>query len=433
MRYISGFLIILIFCFSVVGAAFLGFHFWKIETAKTTIETPTLFEVKKGDRAGAVLQNIFENSFEPHILKLWMRQNPNLLGLKAGIYEIPAHAQVRTILELFISGKTKSYQITLLEGTRVSDMLETLKNNQNLKHEIPEGTTETDLAKLLDLDGHKNLEGLFLPDTYTFSIGDTDLSILKRAYKAEKDYLEVAYKKRAENLPYASSYEALIMASIIEKESAVASERPQVASVFVNRLRKGMKLQTDPTVIYGVKDRYKGKIYESFLTDVNPYNTYVIQGLPPTPIAAPGRDAIDAALHPDDTPYLYFVAKGPDSREGHVFSETDIEHQKAVLDYRKSVKEYKESLLNPATTNKLKTEEGAKPKDETKPEDKAKSEAESKSEANVEVEDKSKTEVDTKAEDKNKSEGEVKSKDAVKTETESPSKEAPLNSEIEIK
>ena len=169
----------------------------------------------------------------------------------------------------------------------------------------------------------------FLPETYAYTTHASDISILRRAYQDMRAFLQQSWDKRQANLPYKTPYEALIMASIIEKETGQPEERAQIASVFVNRLRLGMKLQTDPTVIYGVKDRYDGNIRRSDLTDVNPYNTYVIDGLPPTPIAMPGKASIEAALNPKSTDYLYFVAKG----EVPTTSKTLDEHNRAVREY----------------------------------------------------------------------------------------------------
>lgn len=341
MRFFCG-LLILCFTAAVVWAS--GFLTWQLGSIEFTVTDnpePALVTVKRGDSAGTVIREIFHDRFDSRVLRLWLKQNPGLTKLKAGTYEIPPRTGVREVLAIILSGKEKSYQITLVEGTRVSDILRVLQGAEKLKHELPQDAKPEDLPKLLEISDHPNPEGLFLADTYQFRLGDSDVSVLKRAYEASQKFLEQEWQRRDADLPYASPYEALIMASIIEKESAVSSERPQIASVFVNRLRKGMKLQTDPTVIYGVGDRYQGKIYRSFLEDKNPYNTYVIEGLPPTPIAAPGKDAIKAALHPDATDYLFFVARGPDSREGHVFSKDDRSHSKAVSDYRKAVREYK--------------------------------------------------------------------------------------------
>ncbi|SUC18602.1 aminodeoxychorismate lyase [Proteus mirabilis] len=177
-----------------------------------------------------------------------------------------------------------------------------------------------------------HLEGWFAPDTYHYTAGTTDIAILKRAYQQMEKTLEEEWLKRDSDLPYKSAYEMLIMASIIEKETGIDAERTKVASVFVNRLKRNMRLQTDPTVIYGLGDKYRGTIYRSDLNGYTPYNTYQIDGLPPTPIAMPSVASIKAAAHPADTRYLYFVADGTG---GHKFSTTLAEHNKAVAQYRR--------------------------------------------------------------------------------------------------
>ena len=341
MRFICGFLILCLAMTAILACFFLTWQFGSIEFSRTANAEPVLVTVNRGENAGGVIRELFNDRFDSRVLRLWLRQNPGLTQLKAGTYEIPPGSGVRQVLAIILSGREKSYQITFVEGTRVKDMLAVLRASEKLAHSLPAETRPEDLPEILGIGDHPNPEGLFLADTYQFRLGDSDVSVLKRAYEAEKSFLEQEWQSRDENLPYSSAYEALVMASIIEKESAVREERPQIASVFVNRLRKGMKLQTDPTVIYGVGDRYQGKIYRSFLEDRNPYNTYIIEGLPPTPIAAPGRDAIRAALHPDATDYLFFVARGPDSREGHIFSRDDSSHRKAVQEYRRAVREYK--------------------------------------------------------------------------------------------
>jgi UPF0755 protein len=190
------------------------------------------------------------------------------------------------------------------------------------------------LAELMDkIDGNqRHGEGEFAPETYYFSAGTSDLNLLKRAYRRMRDDLSHAWQNKAEKLPYKTAYEALIMASIIEKETGIAEERSEISGVFVRRLRKGMRLQTDPTVIYGMGDKYKGNIRRKDLTTDTIYNTYTRFGLPPSPIALPSKAAIDAALNPKQGKSLYFVATGKEGR--HVFSNTLLEHNKAVRRYQ---------------------------------------------------------------------------------------------------
>ncbi|MGB2078866.1 MAG: endolytic transglycosylase MltG, partial [Vibrio sp.] len=197
--------------------------------------------------------------------------------------------------------------------------------------------SEAQIAKALDLP-YAKLEGLLLPETYNYTKGMSDLDVLKRAAVALQTELDVQWNDRQNDLPLKSAYEALILASIIEKETAEDSERAKVASVFINRLNIGMKLQTDPTVIYGMGDRYQGNIRRSDLRRATPYNTYVIYGLPPTPIAMVSKKSIQAATHPDKTKYLYFVATG---KGGHVFNTNLKDHNRSVQAYLKVLRSQK--------------------------------------------------------------------------------------------
>ena len=198
---------------------------------------------------------------------------------------------------------------------------------------------EAEIAKMLGLSSEK-LEGWISPDTYNYVPYSTDFELLKRAYQKQQKALDDAWQNRVENLPLANPYEMLILASIVEKETGVANERPQVASVFVNRLKQGWKLETDPTVIYGLGERYNGKIYKKDLQEATPYNTYVIDGLPPTPIAMPSEAALKAVSQPDSTPYFFFVADGTG---GHKFSRSLNEHNQAVKEWRKIERERKQT------------------------------------------------------------------------------------------
>ena len=194
--------------------------------------------------------------------------------------------------------------------------------------------SDEEVAKSLGLS-HTNLDGLLMPETYHFVAGESDLSILKRASRHLQQTVKQVWENRNTTIPLKNDYELLILASIIEKETAVAKERDKVASVFVNRLNKKMRLQTDPTVIYGIGESFNGDITKKDLRTPTPYNTYVISGLPPTPIAMVGKSAIEAAAHPADTPYFYFVADG---FGGHQFSKTLAEHNKAVQVYLKRLR-----------------------------------------------------------------------------------------------
>lgn len=249
--------------------------------------------------------------------------------LQVGEYRIDPNTTPKHLLEKFQAGNVVSYQITLVEGKTFQDYLNILSSQDKLVDDLP-GKRFEEIKQQLALD-IEHPEGWFYPDTYRYVAGTTYSSILLQAHQRMQQVLAEEWKDREENLPYQYPYEALIMASIIEKETGVAHERKQIAGVFVRRLQKGMRLQTDPTIIYGLGDSYEGNIRRQHLRQPTPYNTYLISGLPPTPIAMPGREAIHAALHPDDGNALFFVAKGDGS---HQFSETLEEHNKAVRHYQ---------------------------------------------------------------------------------------------------
>ncbi|EPP20533.1 endolytic transglycosylase MltG [Vibrio fluvialis] len=266
--------------------------------------------------------------------KLVRRFHPELTQIKAGTYQLMPDMKLAQALKLLVSGKEHQFVITFVEGSRFSEWMAILEQNEQLKHTLTE-SSEADIAKQLGIEQSK-LEGLFLAETYHFTKGVSDLDILKRAHRKLEGILNSAWETRQENLPLTSPYQALILASIIEKETAVESERERIASVFVNRLNKRMRLQTDPTVIYGMGDNYDGNIRKKDLRAPTPYNTYVINGLPPTPIAMPGEASIRAALNPEQSAYLYFVASG---NGGHVFSKNLTEHNRAVRAYLKQLRQ----------------------------------------------------------------------------------------------
>jgi len=266
-------------------------------------------------------------------LKAYVKLRPDLASLKKGTYSIPTGINTIELLTLLVSGKEHQYSITFIEGSTFKDWLAVLSANANLVHNVSDLEVE-EIAKRLGLS-QTNPEGLFFPDTYAFTIGTSELDILKRANQKMAQQLSTFWNERADNLPYSSAYEALIMASIIEKESGKHSEQPIISSVFVNRLNKRMRLQTDPTVIYGLGDRYKGDIKRSHLKEKTAYNTYRIDGLPPTPIAMPGLLALKAVMHPSTTNYFYFVSNGNGK---HVFSKTLKEHNKAVAAYLRATR-----------------------------------------------------------------------------------------------
>lgn len=286
-------------------------------------------EIEKGDSFNRITQKLLDRKVQ--LKPLWFKAFAywhHLAGqLKAGDYEIKKGATAPDILALLVSGKTRQYAITFPEGWSFKQILEQIQNTPYLQKTVAEPEA---LMSRLGSD-YRHPEGLFFPDTYFFEKNTTDLALLKRAYDRMLMILNQEWGQRQEGLPFDSPYQALILASIVEKETSKAEERPLIAGVFISRLKKNMPLQTDPTVIYGMGDQYQGDIRNKDLKTATPYNTYVIKGLPPTPISMPGLDAIHATLHPAPGKSLYFVAKGDGS---HVFSATLTEHNKAVALYQ---------------------------------------------------------------------------------------------------
>ncbi|EXJ15366.1 endolytic transglycosylase MltG [Imhoffiella purpurea] len=250
-------------------------------------------------------------------------------AIKAGEYALTPDMTPQALLERITSGKVIEYSLTIVEGWTFRQALEALDAQGTLDGAPLSGLPEADLMERLGRPG-QHPEGRFFPDTYRFPRHAERLDLLQRSLNRMDRILEEEWRKRQDDLPISTPYEALILASIIEKETAVAAERPRIGGVFVRRLRKGMRLQTDPTVIYGLGERFDGNLTRSHLRESTPYNTYVISGLPPTPIALPGREAIRAALQPESGESLYFVAKGDGT---HVFSRTLGEHNRAVRRY----------------------------------------------------------------------------------------------------
>lgn len=307
-----------------------------------------LYSIKSGSSLSAVIydlknKNIIKN---PRYLLLYARLNGLASKMKTGDYRLTKELTSIEFLNNIFTGKVIQYSLTVIEGWSFKQLIDALNNHPQIKHTIGK-ISEQEIMDKLGLSGI-HYEGQFLPDTYNFPIDLTDLEFLKRAYLSMQRVLKEEWDNRAVGLIYKDSYEALIMASIVEKETGQASEREQISGVFLRRLDKRMRLQTDPTVIYGMGDKYKGNIRKRDLLQDTPYNTYRRGGLPPTPIALPGRDAIHAALHPADGDALYFVARGDGS---HVFSATLKEHNNAVIKYQlkgrvKSFSSYKHNKSN---------------------------------------------------------------------------------------
>ncbi|WP_416377166.1 endolytic transglycosylase MltG [Acinetobacter sp. 10FS3-1] len=264
----------------------------------------------------------------PLVLKLYQRIMIHDT-MKAGVYEIRQGMSMREVMEMISNAENAQMnRILVIEGTTFKQLIDALKQDELVTKEVVYLPTEQ-LLKELDIP-FSHPEGLFAPNTYFFAKGETDRKILTNLYQRQIKTLDQAWEQRASGLPYQNKYEALIMASIIEKETSVDSELQQVSGVFVRRLNMGMRLQTDPTVIYGMGDAYTGNITRKDLRTPTPYNTYTMAGLPPTPIALPSKKAIEAAMHPDNSQNIYFVATG---NGGHKFSSNLQEHNQAVQEY----------------------------------------------------------------------------------------------------
>lgn len=251
---------------------------------------------------------------------------PELTHIKSGTFQVQEASSLQDILVLINSGKEHQFKVTLIEGSTFKEWLTQLSNAQAL---APLQKSEQEILLALGSE-HKKLEGLLFPETYYYHAQMSAFKIIEKAYVHQSQVLEKLWAERAPNSPLKTPYEALILASIIEKESALPADRDKIASVFVNRLRKGMRLQTDPTVIYGMGERYNGRIRSKDLREKTAYNTYRINGLPPTPIAMPSEAALYATLHPAKSNYLYFVSKGDGSS---YFSKSLVEHNRAVRKY----------------------------------------------------------------------------------------------------
>lgn len=266
----------------------------------------------------------------PLPIMVWVMATGRSTSLKAGEYAISTGDSVEEIITQVVAGKVIEHSITFPEGFTLSDMIGRLDSVTSLYREERDLTSEL-IKQAIDTD-HKVLEGLFFPDTYRYVRSDTPVSILQRANKNLTVKLQEAWSGKANGFLLKSTYELLILASIIEKEAVVAHEKPRISGVFINRLRENMRLQTDPTVIYGLGDEFTGALTREHLAKDTPYNTYTRNGLPPTPISCPGWASLFAAAHPEEHNFFYFVAKGDGT---HQFSKTFEEHQQAVKTYRR--------------------------------------------------------------------------------------------------
>jgi len=301
------------------------------------IQQDTFFTLKAGTGRLALGEQLYEEKLitRPRVFQWLLRVEPELAQFKAGTYRLQPGMTVSEMMQLLASGKEAQLPIRFIEGMRLSDLLKQLREAPFIQHTLTDDNYST-VAKALGIEDPDQIEGWFYPDTWMYTANTTDVALLKRAHEKMVKTVAETWKGRAKDLPYQTENELVTMASIIEKETAVAEERENVASVFMNRLRTGMRLQTDPTVIYGLGDAWTGRLTRKHLDTPTPYNTYVISGMPPGPIALPSKASLQAAAHPGQSPYYYFVADG---KGGHTFSTNLTNHNKAVQVYIKSLKE----------------------------------------------------------------------------------------------
>ena len=314
-------------------AAALGFLGWMgyFATQPLALQaSPLDFTVKAGSTLRSAARQIEEAGVAMPAWQFTLlgRALGKAAEIKAGSYQLAEGVTPLKLLEKLTRGDVTQAEIVLLEGWTFRQMRAALDAHAHVRHDTA-GLTERQIMEKLGVEGAA--EGRFFPDTYLFANGSSDLEVLKRSYRQMEKLLLTEWGRRQANLPYASPYEALIMASIVEKETGQSQDRAQIASVFINRLKKGMLLQTDPTVIYGLGERFDGNLRKRDLQADGPYNTYTRTGLPPTPIAMPGLASIQATLNPVRTDAYYFVARGDGSSQ---FSRTLEEHNRAVAKYQ---------------------------------------------------------------------------------------------------
>lgn len=317
--------------FSLMTGLLLYLDYQKFLQTPLNFEQNTIFTIEPGTSFSDLNKKLKAEKIikKDRYLEVLARYTKQANKIKSGEYNLASGMLPNELLSTFVSGKVIQYSVTLIEGWQTHEMLAAIKLDNILGKKLTSYHPDNLMQTLTYSEAVA--EGLFFPDTYHFPKGTSDIDFLQRAYQRLQQVLDEEWQQRAADLPYKNSYEALIMASIIEKETGLASERATIAGVFVRRLEKRMKLQTDPTVIYAMGRQFNGNIRKKDLDIDSPYNTYRYKGLPPSPISLVGREAIYAALHPEDGKSLYFVAKGDGS---HYFSENLAEHNRAVRKYQ---------------------------------------------------------------------------------------------------
>ena len=321
-----------------------GVGFWGYQKLTEFVHTPVnatqdqLLTIERGTTGSKLAVLLEQEKILEHadLLPWLLKLQPQLNKVKAGTYSLTGVKTLQDLLDMINSGKEAQFSVKFIEGKTFKEWRKNLENAPHLKQTL-QGKTDKEIMALLDIPAAakavyewNNIDGWLYPDTYNYTPNSTDLELLKRSTTRLQKALDKAWSERDENLPLADPYQMLILASIVEKETGIAAERPQVASVFINRLKANMKLQTDPTVIYGMGEGYTGNIRKKDLETITPYNTYMIEGLPPTPIAMVSESALQAVAHPAKTDFYYFVADGSG---GHKFTRNLNEHNKAVQEY----------------------------------------------------------------------------------------------------
>ena len=327
-KFIFGAIVVMLLVVATIGAQFKQF----LSTPVDVHTSAEGFEISSGMSFHQVSAKLNSRGIisNPAFFRLYARISGDAELIQAGEYLIESGLTPVNLIDKFVSGDVRLYSFTAVEGWTFRNFLKRLTNHTAIDPSVDYSGVPALLEWLGTIEAHP--EGLFFPETYHFPKGTSDKDILKKAYKLMADILSAEWDQRANGLPLRTPYEALILASIIEKETALAKERPEIAGVFLRRLQAGMRLQTDPTVIYGIGESFDGNLTRTHLQTDTPYNTYTRRGLPPTPIALPGRASIRAALRPAIGTALYFVATGLGDGS-HKFSDTKEEHDRAVQEF----------------------------------------------------------------------------------------------------
>lgn len=331
MALIRKLLVLMVVCALLLAA---GLAYWATQPILAPHQAAQEFTIERGSGVYRVAEQIADAGVQlnPLLFSLIARISGKSTKMKAGHYELKPGTTPLKLVDQLVRGEFAQEALVIIEGWTFRQMRQAIAEHPALKHDTVQLTEQALLEKIAPGAGFKAAEGLFFPNTYMFAKGASELQIYRQAHAELMKRLNEAWASRDPSLPYKSPYEALIMASIVEKETGLESERSMIAAVFVNRLKTGMLLQTDPTVIYGMGSSYQGNIRKRDLTTDTPYNTYTRAGLPPTPIALPGAAALTAAMNPAKTDALYFVSRGNGSSE---FSNNLTDHNRAVNKYQR--------------------------------------------------------------------------------------------------